>query len=108
MKIYSLVIFDQDVYTAPTDYLGSYSNLENAIEAYKAYLKDFYETKEELTKAIKLISKEKQEGYGYSETLEALKIIESNVNEPVNYYKNENSDKIDYEQIYQDALKEMN
>lgn len=55
MKIYSLVIFDQDVYTTPTDYLGSYSNLENAIGAYKDYLKDFYETKEDLAKAIKLL-----------------------------------------------------
>lgn len=84
MKLFNLIIFDQNVWNATTDYLGSFTTKEQAFTAYKKFIKKECQNKEGLVQTYDLMMDEfKNEDY--SETAEALKIVISETNKLCDY-----------------------
>lgn len=103
MKLYNLIIFNQDVWNAPTDYLGSFTTPEEAIHAYKQFIKKECQTKEGLIQTYELVQKE-YEDEQFSETAEALHIIISEANSFCDYNVDDNHLELNVPKLFKEAI----
>lgn len=103
MKLYNLIIFNQDVWNAPTEYLGSFTTPKEAINAYKQFIKKECQTKEGLIQTYELVQKE-YEDEQFSETAEALHIIISEANSFCDYNVDDNHLELDVPKLFKEAI----
>lgn len=103
MNFYNLIIFNQDVWNAPTDYLGSFITPEEAINAYKQFIKKECQTKEGLIQTYELMQQEYKDEQ-FSETAEALHIIVSETNDFCNYNADDNYLEINVPKLFKETI----
>lgn len=103
MKLYNLIIFNQDVWNAPTDYLGSFTTPKEAINAYKQFIKKECQTKEGLIQTYELVQKE-YEDEQFSETAEALHIIVSETNNFYDYNADDNYLELNVPKLFKETI----
>ena len=103
MNLYNLIIFNQDVWNAPTDYLGSFITPEEAINAYKQFIKKECQSKEGLIQTYELMQQEYKDEQ-YSETAEALHIIVSETNSFCNYNVDNNYLELDVPKLFKETI----
>ena len=105
MKIYSLLVFNQEIWDQQTDLVGTYSSLAEAIDAYKRFivsqvdkakLAEFYEDVVQ-----EVVNQRVSEFY---ELTNSLVIAKSDLDQRVNYYADDSFVELDLRAIYRDAV----
>lgn len=103
MKLFNLIIFDQNVWNATTDYLGSFTTKEQAFTAYKKFIKKECQNKEGLVQTYDLMMDEFR-NEDYSETAEALKIVISETDQLCDYYTSDKNLEFNASELFKDVI----
>lgn len=106
MKIYSLLVFNQEIWDQQTDLVGTYSNLAKAIDAYKRFIVSQVD-KAKLTEFYEDVVQEvsRQNESDFYELTNSLVIVKSILDKRVDYYVDDSFVELDLPAIYRDAVK---
>lgn len=96
MKIYSLLVYNQEIWDQQTDLVGTYSNLAKAIDAYKRFIVSQVD-KAKLTEFYEDVVQEvvNQRVSEFYELTNSLVIAKSDLDQRINYYADDSFVELD-------------